>query len=319
MALRLLIIGANGQLGHALSTHAKPALFSCLESVMTTDKTKLDLTKPDQITNLLKDYRPHVVINAAAYTEVDAAEEHSELAKAVNATAVGVLAEVTKKIDAVLVHFSTDYVFDGQKTSPYVETDTPEPLSVYGRTKLEGEQFLSQVGGKWVCFRTGWVYGPKGNHFCKKILNLAKTRDQLQIVNDQRGAPTPTGWLAELGLVIPGILAKSKYVTRQNPAPTFLPDYPQELPVGEIFHASAAGETTWYEYANFAIDAALEHKLLTQKPQLEPVQTSAMSFKAQRPLYSVLDTTKLMNTFKISPPAWEKGVKNWIISLDTLD
>lgn len=318
MGLRLLILGANGQLGHALSTHAKPALLECLDAVVCTNKSKLDLTQPDQIVETLNDFRPHVIINAAAYTEVDAAQDNAELATAINATAVGILAEQAKKIDAVLVHYSTDYVFDGKKTTSYIETDATSPLNVYGQSKLQGEQFLNQVGGKWVCFRTGWVYAQKGNNFCKKILALAKTKDSLQIVNDQHGAPTPASWLAELGLSVAGVVAKSKHVTRQNLAPSFLPDYPQELPTGEIFHATAAGKTTWYEYANFAIGLAYENKLLIDQPKLVPVDTATMSFKAPRPLYSVLDNTKLMDAFRITPPNWQKGLQQLVMSLDDL-
>ncbi|NJM32713.1 MAG: sugar nucleotide-binding protein [Limnobacter sp.] len=170
MGIRLLILGANGQLGHSLSQHAKPALGETLNELVCWGKDKVDFTKPDQIVSALKDVRPDVVINAAAYTQVEKAEDEPDIAHQINAKSVGVLAEQAKKQDVVLVHYSTDYVFDGTLGRPYVETDPLAPVNAYGQSKAEGENYLLQIGGNWVCFRTGWVYAQRGHNFAKPCL-----------------------------------------------------------------------------------------------------------------------------------------------------
>lgn len=316
MGIRILVLGANGQVGYSLAHHAKPALMDTLDAVVSYGRDKVDFTKPDQIVNALKDVRPDVVINASAYTNVEKAEDEPELARQVNAISVGVLAEQAKKQDAVLVHYSTDYVFDGTSSRPYVETDATNPLSSYGRSKLEGEQFLQQVGGNWVVFRTGWVYAQRGGNFCKTMIRLAQSRDELNVVDDQRGAPTPASWLAELGLTVAGVAVQSRYKTMGKLAPTFLPDYPQGLPSGEIFNASASGDTTWYDYAAMAVELALKKGLVKKMPQINRVKTASMGFKAQRPAYSVLDNSKLKDAFRLNPPEWSRGVRNLIATLE---
>lgn len=319
MGIRLLILGANGQVGYSLAHHAKPALMDALDDVVAYGRDKVDLSQPDQIVHALKDVRPDVVINAGAYTAVEKAEDEPELAMQVNAHAVGVMAEQAKKQDAVLVHYSTDYVFDGSSSRPYMETDPVNPLSVYGRTKLEGERYLQQVGGNWVAFRTAWVYAQRGGNFCKTMIKLAKTRDQLKVVDDQAGAPTPASWLAELGLTVAGVAVQAKYRAQGKLAPTFLPDYPTELPAGEIFHAAASGQTTWFDYACYAIELAHKKGMIERMPEILRGKTADMGFKAARPAYSVLDTTKLKNTFRINPPEWSKGVKNLVATLESVD
>ncbi|MDX1670392.1 MAG: dTDP-4-dehydrorhamnose reductase, partial [Limnobacter sp.] len=315
MGIRLLVLGKDGQLGHSLATHAKPALSETVDDIVCYGREKVDLTQPDQIVNAIKDVRPDVLINAAAYTQVEKAEDEQDLAMAINAKAVGVMAEQAKKQDVVLVHYSTDYVFDGTKNSPYVETDATNPLSSYGKSKLEGEQYLQQVGGHWVCFRTGWVYAQKGGNFCRTMIKLAKERDSLNIVDDQRGAPTPAAWLAELGLAVAGVAVQKKYKKLGKLAPTFLPDFPKDIPSGEIFHASAAGETTWFDYAEFALELACKKGVIEKVPQLNRTKTETMNFKAQRPAYSVLNTSKLVDTFRLNPPDWTRGVQNLVLNL----
>lgn len=299
-----------------MSTHAKPALTETLDDLVCYGRDKVDVSKPDQIVDAIKDVRPDVVINAAAYTNVEKAEDEPDLAHAINAKALGVMAEQCKKQDVVLVHYSTDYVFDGLAKEPYRETDVTNPLSAYGRSKLEGERYLSQVGGHWVCFRTGWVYAQRGSNFCKTMLRLAKERDHLNVVDDQQGAPTSASWLAELGLAVAGVAVQAKYKKLGKLAPTFLPDYPSEIPSGEIFHASCAGQTTWFDYASQVLQWAHEKGVLQSMPDVRRAKTEDMNFKAARPAYSVLSNAKLQEVFRLNPPPWEKGVRNLVLNLD---
>lgn len=316
MGIRLLILGASGQIGHALTTHAKPALGETVDAVIAYGRDKVDFNCPDQIVHALRDLRPDVIINAAAYTAVDKAEDEPELAMKVNADSLGVLAETAKKQDASLVHFSTDYVFDGTSSLPYSETSAVGPLNSYGRSKLAGEEFLEQVGGRWTCFRTSWVYAQRGGNFCKTMIRLAKNNTQLKVVDDQLGAPTPAGWLAELGLIVAGVVVQEKYRKSKKLAPSFLPDFPKEFPVAEIFHATARGQTTWYDYACFVIELAYKRGLITTMPEIQRSDSASMGFKAVRPSNSVLNTEKLTDVFRIYPPEWEKGVRNLVDSLE---
>ncbi|HEX4855267.1 MAG TPA: dTDP-4-dehydrorhamnose reductase [Limnobacter sp.] len=314
MGIRILVLGAQGQLGHTIAQHAKPALMDTLDAVVAYGREKVDFTRPDTIIHAMKDVRPDVVINAAAYTNVEKAESEAQLAHAINATAVGVLAEQCKKQDVPLVHYSTDYVFDGKATQPYTEDAATNPLSAYGKSKLEGEKYLKDVGGNWVVFRTSWVYAQRGENFCRNMIRLAQEREVLSVVDDQTGAPTPANWLAELGLTIAGVVAIHRSKSQGKLAPTFLPDYPSEIPAGEIFHASAAGVTTWFDYANFAIEMAHRQGILQRLPEIRRVKTADMNFSAQRPAYSVLNNRKLVDTFRVNPPEWTKGVRNFLLN-----
>ena len=315
MGIRVLVLGSQGQLGHTLGQHAKPALLDTLTDYVGYDREQFDMADPDQLRNVLKDVRPDLVINAAAHTAVEAAEDEPDLAFAINAKAVGVLAEQAKKQGCVVVHYSTDYVFDGTSTRPYVETDPVNPLSVYGKSKAEGEKNLLDVGGNVVVFRTSWVFAQRGGNFCKTMIKAASQRDVLKVVDDQCGAPTPANFLAELGLQVAGVLARSRYKHLGKLAPSFLPDFPSELPSGEVFHATAAGQTTWYDYACMAISQAHQQGLLAKMPVIERAKTPDMNFKAQRPAYSVLNNIKLMDTFHVTPPDWGKAVRNLVAGL----
>ena len=317
MGIRVLVLGAQGQLGYVLSQHAKPALMETLDDLICYDRDKADLTQPTQLVNVLKDVRPDVIINAAAYTQVEKAEDEPDLAHAINAKAVGVLGEQAKKQGAVLVHYSTDYVFDGQQSDrPYRETDAVAPLNAYGKSKAEGEKYLAEIGGNFLVFRTAWVYSQRGENFFRNIVKLAGEQDQLTVVDDQRGAPTPAAWLAELGLAVAGVVAHSRCRAQGKLAPSFLPDFPKELPSGEIFHASAAGDTTWYDCASFALELAFQKGLFGKMPDMVRAKTADLYFKAKRPLYSVLDNRKLIEAFRVNPPDWKKGVKNMVASLE---
>jgi dTDP-4-dehydrorhamnose reductase len=314
LGIRVLVLGAQGQLGHTIGQHAKPALMDTMDAVVSYGRDKADLSNPDSLVHALKDVRPDVVINAAAYTNVEKAQAEPELAHAINGHAVGVLAEQCKKQGSVLVHYSTDYVFDGRTSVPYTETDATNPLSVYGQSKLAGEQYLREVGGNWVVFRTSWVYAQRGHNFCRTMIKLAQERDTLKVVDDQAGAPTPANWLAELGLSVAGVVAMQRYKTLGKLAPTFLPDFPSEVPSGEIFHASAQGQTTWYDYACFAIELAHQQGIVARMPTIERAKTADMNFAAARPAYSVLDNSKLIDVFRVNPPEWQKGVRNFVLN-----
>lgn len=315
MGIRVLVLGSQGQLGHTLGQHAKPALLDTMSDYVGYDREQFDMANPDDVRNVLKDVRPDVVINAAAYTAVDAAEDDQDAAFAINAKSVGVLAEQAKKQGCVLVHYSTDYVFDGSSKQPYVETDPINPLSVYGRTKAEGEKYLLEVGGNALIFRTSWVFAQRGGNFCKTMIKAARQRDVLNVVDDQLGAPTPANFLAELGLQVAGVVAMSRYKQLGKLAPTFLPDFPKDIPAGEVFHASGAGQTTWYDYACMALELAHKQGLVSKLPTIERAKTADMNFKAQRLANSVLDNKKLKDVFRVNQPDWSRAVRNLIASL----
>lgn len=277
--MRILLTGRTGQVGSALV----PAL-SPLGELRAFDRQGLDLLDLNSIRTAVQREKPDIIVNAAAYTAVDRAETERETAFAVNAAAVGILAEQAKKRGALLIHFSTDYVFDGEKASPYVETDAPNPLNVYGRSKLEGERAVAASGCRHFIFRTSWVYGPSGRNFVRAILAAAKSKPELRVVNDQRGAPTESGAIAA---AVARILA--------DPAALQKP--------GGIYHLSAAGEATWYGVAK---------ELLSMKGLKTPVMgisTAEYGAPARRPKNSLLDNTKLLRTFGVALADWREGLR----------
>jgi dTDP-4-dehydrorhamnose reductase len=235
--------------------------------------------------------RPDVIVNAAAHTAVDKAESEPEFARKLNATSPGVVAEAAQQIGALMVHYSTDYVFDGSGSKPWKEDDATGPLSVYGQTKLEGEQLVAQNCAKHLIFRTSWVYAARGGNFAKTMLRIAKERDKLTVIDDQFGAPTGAELLAD-------VTAHAIRATLQDPAKAGL------------YHAIAGGETTWYGYARFVLETAQQAGVeLRAGPQaVEPVPTSAFPTPAKRPHNSRLDTTKLQTTFGLRLPPWQEGV-----------
>ena len=252
--MNVLLTGRNGQVGSELGTILQPAVA--------TDRAGLDLADPDAIRRLVREHKPDMIVNAAAYTAVDKAEEEPELAWRVNAVAPGVLAEEAKRLGALLVHFSTDYIFDGAKQSPYVEDDAPHPLGVYGRTKLEGEARIRACGCRHLIVRTAWVYG-RGANFVRAILRQADKGAPLRVVDDQFGAPT---WARDIAEVSARLAGKGAEGT---------------------FHVSAAGRASWYE-------VALEILRLTQRRvEVRAVSTAQYGARAPRPRYSVLDNGKL--------------------------
>jgi dTDP-4-dehydrorhamnose reductase len=234
---------------------------------------------------------PDVIVNAAAYTVVDKAESEPQLARAINALAPGALAQEAMRAKAWLIHYSTDYVFDGSGNKPRLETDATAPLNVYGTTKLEGEQLIRQSGCNHLIFRTSWVYGARGGNFAKTMLRLARERDSLNVINDQFGAPTGADLLAD-------ITAHAIRSAIQRPE------------LSGLYHLVAGGETSWHGYASFVIDYARRNgvALKVAPDAIKPVPSSAFPTPAKRPLNSRMDTGKLQNSFDLHLPDWKIGV-----------
>jgi dTDP-4-dehydrorhamnose reductase len=283
--MRLLLTGADGQLGRAL----EPLLAERGEVVATTlegvDNTlALDLTDAAAVNAMLEDVRPQLIFNAAAYTAVDRAESEPQLAGAINAEAPGIMATWARAHDAGLVHFSTDYVFDGRKGAPYVESDATLPLNVYGASKLAGERAVAASGCRQVTLRTSWVYASRGDNFVLKMLDLARNRDSLQVVSDQVGRPTWAGNLARYALaaVDAGLLEDSS-------------------PETAVLHAADAGAQSWFEFARLIFETAVALSLLEAAPEVREVGTDAFPTVARRPASSVLGTGRLRQRVGVDP------------------
>jgi dTDP-4-dehydrorhamnose reductase len=290
---RILLLGANGQLGFALGSSLK-----ALGEVKALTRSEADFSNAfalrDALLPVVNQFQPHVILNAAAYTAVDKAQTEQTIALQVNAQSVGVLAELAQSINAVLVHYSTDYVFDGAGNTPWAENDQTNPLSVYGQSKWLGECAVRQHCLKHLIFRTSWVVGAHGNNFLKTMLRLAAERDTLRVVEDQIGVPTSTDLLAKVTVDI---------------LQTMLPATQEDVRFG-TYHLTASGETSWHAYARYVIAGALQRGAhLTCKPEsVEPIPTSAYPLPAPRPANSRLNTEKIRSTFGIELPAWQVGV-----------
>jgi dTDP-4-dehydrorhamnose reductase len=235
----ILLIGTNGQVGQELNR-----MLPRVGDVMPIDRQRLELTKPEEVRRAIRTYRPTLVVNAAAYTAVDKAESEETLARAINAEAPALMAEEAKKIGASFIHFSTDYVFDGSKSTPYDEDDPTNPQNVYGRTKLEGERAIQASGAPYLIFRTAWVYATQGRNFLLSILRLATEREELKIVRDQIGAPTLS---REIAAAVTNILANTCDDKR---------GFPSLGDVSGIYHMTAGGETSWYDFAKAILEEA---------------------------------------------------------------
>ena len=276
--MRILLTGRKGRVGSALIPVLAP-----LGDVSAFDRQGLDLVDLNSIRAAIQRERPGVIVNAAAYTAVDRAEIGREAAFAVNASAVRVIAEEAKRLDALLIHFSTDYVFDGEKRTPYVESDPPAPLNVYGNSKLEGERAIAASGCRYFIFRTSWLYGPSGRNFVHAILAAAKSKPGLRVVNDQRGAPTSSGAIAD---AVAQVLSS--------------PDLSSKP--GGVYHLSAAGETTWHGFAT----AILQAKGL--KTPVAAIRSDEYPAAARRPKNSLLDNAKIGAAFGIALPDWRQSL-----------
>lgn len=281
----ILLTGKNGQVGRELQRTLSP-----LGRIVALDRKDMDLANPDSIRSVTREIRPDLIVNAAAYTAVDKAETEQDSAMKVNGIAPGILAQEARAMGAAIVHYSTDYVFDGTRSVPYTETDTPNPLSVYGRTKLAGEDAVARSGAAHLILRTSWVYGVRGHNFLLTILRLARERDELRIVDDQIGAPTWSRMIAE---ATSQILAQC--LSPLAPGPSHFTD------MSGIYHLSSGGRTSWHGFAN----AILEASTLEKRPALIPIPTTGYPLPASRPQNSLLSSEKLQSACGISLPAWD--------------
>ena len=247
----------------------------------------------------MRSLKPAVIVNAAAYTAVDKAECEPELAMAINGTAPGVLAEEAKRLDTLLVHYSTDYVYDGSKTSAWVETDAPNPLNVYGKTKLAGDEAIAAAGGDYLIFRTSWVYGARGNNFLLTMLRLARERQELRVVDDQKGAPTSSECIA---------LATAKVLTQ-----VLAPSGGMQGRSG-IYNLACSGSTTWFGFAREILESS-QGSLLATLPKLIPIPTSEFPRPATRPMNSVLSGVRLKQAFGVQMPDWKVALSRVVETL----
>lgn len=288
--MKILLLGKNGQVGWELQRSLAP-----LGELIALDRDSQDycgdLTKLQGLAETVQQITPDIIVNAAAYTAVDKAESEAELAHLINADAAGVLAQQAKQIDAWLIHYSTDYVFDGSGETPWQEADTTGPLGVYGATKLAGEQAIQNTDCKHLIFRTSWVYSARGNNFAKTMLRLAQERESLTVINDQFGAPTGANLLAD-------VTAHAIRTLQTTPE------------LAGLYHLVAGGETSWHGFASFVIDYAQKkgHNLKTTVETIAPVPTSAFPTPAKRPSNSRLNTNKLQTSFALTLPDWQTGV-----------
>lgn len=290
--MNILLLGPNGQVGWELQRSLAP-LGHVAVLGRGDDELCGDLMQPDALLKSVRALRPDVIVNAAAYTSVDRAESEVEAARQVNALTPGLLAQEARQSGAWLVHFSTDYVFDGSGNLPHAEGDRTGPLNVYGQTKLEGEQRIAESGCRHLIFRTSWVYAARGGNFAKTMLRLASEREQLKIINDQTGAPTGAELLAD-------VTAHALRVAAVRPD------------VSGLYHCTAGGATTWYDYARFVFEAAVTAGWTLKARNIAPVPTSAYPTPARRPLNSRLDTHRLRDVFGLELPDWTSGVSRML-------
>ncbi len=286
---KILVTGKNGQVGHALVELLPPRV-----ELHAVDSQAFDLTNEMQVRQLIQSVRPHVIINAAAFTAVDQAEREEAGAYAVNARGPQIIGQEAAKIGAVVVHFSTDYVFDGKKKTPYLETDKTNPLSNYGASKLQGEKLLLEACPESVVLRTSWVVSSHGANFAKTMLRLAAEKDQLSVVADQFGAPTPAKLLAQ---VVSVVLDQLEAQGTAN------------FPYG-CYHVAPSGETNWCDYARFVIGEAIKlgADLKVTPAQVHPIKTADYPTAAKRPKNSRLNTTLFQKTFGMPMPTWQSGI-----------
>ena len=289
--MKIRLTGKNGQLGFELQRALAP-----LGEIHAVDAKDCDLADADAVRDLVRRIAPDVIVNPAAYTAVDRAESDEATAHAVNAVAPAILAEEGAKLGALMLHYSTDYVFDGMKQGAYTEADVPAPQSVYGRTKFAGEQGVAAANPRHLVLRTSWVVGAHGGNFAKTMLRLAGERDRLTVVADQFGAPTPAALLADLSAHLVREHARSRGA---------------DFPYG-TYHVAAAGETSWHGYAQFVIGEALAAgtALKTTVDAVAPLTTEQYPTPARRPLNSRLDTTRFRTAFGLVLPPWQEGVRH---------
>ncbi len=293
--MKILLLGCNGQVGWELQRSLAPLgdIIAC-DFDSTADR-RADFSAPDSVGLLIDRIQPQIIVNAAAHTAVDKAESEADLARTINAITPGVIAERARALGALFVHYSTDYVFDGSGDQPRDELAVTGPLSVYGKTKLEGEERIRASGCRHLIFRTSWVYAARGHNFIKTILRLAAERDELSVTSDQIGAPTGADLLADVTAQAIGQVITGRGETR-------------------LFHCVAAGHTSWFDYARFVIEWARTQGLPVKvKPEaIRAVATEAYPTPAQRPRNSRLSTEKLQRVFSLTLPPWQHGVERML-------
>jgi len=284
---KILLFGEDGQVGWELKRS-----LAALGEIIAPSLKECNLSDKEKLESVVRDVCPDIIVNAAAYTAVDQAEKDTQTAMSVNADAPAILAEEAKKINALLVDYSTDYVFDGSKPKAYVETDTPNPINVYGSSKLAGLQAIQQSGCRHLIFRVSWVYGVHGNNFVKTMLRLAKERSELKIIDDQIGAPTPADLIADVTALAISLIQNGR---------------------GEegVFNLVPTGEVSWYGFANAIFKYVKEYTNDTT-PKLLPIETSEYPTPAKRPINSCLNTEKLQRSFRFHMPNWQQPLKHII-------
>lgn len=294
--MRILLLGKNGQVGWELQRSLAP-----LGEVIALDRhghngLQGDMSKPEAVKQTILKLKPDIVVNASGYTAVDLAETEQDLAKQINFNAVQSIAEACMKIEALLVHYSTDYVFSGQGNSAFLESSEVDPINMYGKTKAQGEQAIVSSGCKYLIFRTSWVYAVEGKNFLKTMLNLAQQREELSIINDQIGAPTSAELIAD-------VTAQAiREVTNENSK------------IG-IYHLVAGGETSWFDYANYVFEQAKLSGVELRVKKVSPIPTTAYPTPAKRPYNSRLNNQKLQSTFQLILPEWKLGVQRTLTEL----
>lgn len=284
---KFLITGANGQVGYCLTQQLQGK-----HNILAVDRDELDITDQSAVQQAVEKFRPDVIINAAAHTAVDRAETEIELSEAINVKGPQYLAEAAKSVGAAMLHISTDYVFDGQRTGKYKESDATDPQGVYGITKLEGEQAVAQANDKFIVLRTAWVFGEHGNNFVKTMLRLAKTRDTLGVVADQMGGPTYAGDIAAALIQI-----AEKIINGEN------------VEYG-IYHFTGEPYVSWCDFAKAIFAEAVSQNVLEKAPLVNAITTADYPTPAKRPANSCLDLTKIQQVFGIQPSDWQQALKN---------
>lgn len=285
--MKVLITGCNGQVGHCLTER-----LTKQAEVLALDYEGLDITDHDAVLNTVAEFQPNYIINAAAHTAVDRAEQEVELSYAINRDGPSYLAQAAKECGAVMLHISTDYVFDGMGDKPYQESDSTEPQGIYGQSKLAGEQAVAESCPEHLILRTAWVFGEHGNNFVKTMLRLAQCRDELSIVGDQFGGPTYAGDIAD------ALIAMVQHLEQGKQAKW------------GVYHFSGMPYASWFDFASAIFQAAEQRELLTGQPKLSAIPTSAYPTPAKRPANSRLDCRRIENQFGIKPSDWNAALNN---------
>ncbi|WP_165312522.1 dTDP-4-dehydrorhamnose reductase [Vibrio ziniensis] len=285
--MKVLITGCNGQVGHCLTERLKTQA-----EVLALDYEGLDITNREAVLNTVAEFKPNYIINAAAHTAVDRAEQEVDLSYAINRDGPLYLAQAAKECGAVMLHISTDYVFDGTGEQPYQESDSTGPQGVYGQSKLAGEQAVAEACPQHLILRTAWVFGEHGNNFVKTMLRLAQSRDELSIVGDQFGGPTYAGDIAD------ALIAMVQFIEQGN------------QPQWGVYHFSGMPYASWFDFASAIFQAAEQHNVLVKQPQLSSIPTSAYPTPAKRPANSRLNCSQIENQFGIKPSDWQAALNN---------